>query len=407
MGSSAVPAAAQNQTETSILVYSETGRMRATEANFSLRKQMKKDFGLKLRLTYDGLTGATPTGASPSKYAQTLTRSSGGQTITVPAGASPLDDNFKDTRFAGEATFAHPLGRNATWSAGAHASSEQDYKSLGLNFGLARDFNRKNTTIGVSGSLSHDVISPVGGFHQPLTDVNANTDETREERLARFEGKPKKVYDFIFSWTQVLNRETVFRANFFTSRASGYLTDPYKIISVVLPPDTADAGEPVQNLYERRPGSRNRYAAFAELRRFMLGASVGVSYRYFWDDWDVKSHSVDFLMHLDFHRYGEFSPHVRWYHQTAASFYKPFLVQGQPLPDYATSDSRLAAFNAFTYGLSYSIPVNTTSRLNISAEYYLQRGDVSPPTGYGSSLTFDLFPKLDVAMVRVGYTHNL
>jgi hypothetical protein len=367
---------------------------------------MKNDFMLNLRLSYDALTGATPTGASPSKYPQTITRASGGQTVTVPAGAFPVDDNFKDARFAGEAAISHPLGRSTAWSAGAHVSSEQDYKSVGLNVGLSQDFNKKNTSFGISAAYARDIVSPVGGFYEPYADVNADLDESRDARLARFEGRPKKVYDFIFSWTQVLNRETVFRANFSTGKSSGYLTDPYKIISVVLPADSSDPGEPVQNLYEQRPGERNRNAAFAELRRYMFGTSVALSYRYFWDDWDVISHSTDISVRLNFDKTGTFTPRVRWYHQTSASFYTPFLIQGQPLPLYASSDSRLAQFDAFTYGLGYSVPVNAKSRLNISAEYYLQRGDISPPPELRSSITYDLFPKLDVVMIRIGYTHD-
>ena len=406
VGSSVAPVAAQNQTETSILVYSESERMRATELNFSLTKQMKNDYLLNMRLSYDALTGATPTGASPSKYPQTITRASGGQAITVPAGEHPVDENFKDARFAGEANVSHPLGRHSTWSLGIHLSSEQDYKSVGVNAGLTREFNKKNTTVGVSAAFSRDKVSPVGGFYVPFSDVDAELNETRDERLARFEGRPKKVYDFVFSLTQVLNRKTVFRANFTTGKSSGYMTDPYKIISSVLPPDTIDAGEPVQNLYENRPGERNRNAAFAEIRRFIFGTSVGVSYRYFWDDWDVVSHSVDVSTRVNLHKHGAFTPRVRWYHQSEASFYRPFLVQGQPLPIYASSDSRLAAFNAITYGLSYSVPVNSTSRLNVSTEYYTQRGDLSPPAGYEGQLAHDLFPKLDVVMIRVGYTHD-
>ncbi len=406
MGSVVTGAAAQNHSETSILIYSEKNRIRATEGNFSLSKQLKNDFTLNLRLTYDGLTGATPTGASPSKYAQTITRASGGKTITVPAGEHPVDNSFKDTRFAAEAGLSRPLGRLNTVSFGAYASSEHDYTSFGVNGGIARDFNRRNTTLGLSLSAAQDVSKPVGGYHQPFTDVEAEIDDDRETRLERFSGKKRAVYDVILSMTQVLDRQTLLLLNLSLNRASGYLTDPYKIISLVQTPDGEDPGEPVGAIFENRPANRNKNAVFAELRRHLGRSTAGLQYRYFWDSWGVVAHSVDATLRFDFKQRGAISPRVRWYHQSQADIYQPFLVQGVPLPAYATSDSRLAAFDAYTFGLTYSVPVRNGSRLNITAEYYAQRGNLSPPEAYGSLLTFDLFPELNVIMLRLGYERD-
>jgi hypothetical protein len=400
-------AVAQNHSETSLLIYSERDRVRATEGNFSLNKQLKHDYSLSLRLTYDGLTGATPTGASPSRHTQTITRTSGGKTVTVPAGEFPRDESFKDTRFAAEAGLSRPLGRLSNGSLGIHASSEHDYTSVGLNVGVTRDLNRRNTTVGLSAAVARDVSKPVGGFHKAYSVFGEDIeDEDRDERRERFEGRNRSVYDLVFSLTQTLDRNTLLMLNYSLDHASGYLTDPYKVISRVQPPDGDDPGEPIENIYENRPAVRSKNAVFAELRRFLGGSTIGLGYRYFWDDWGVTSHSVDASWRLDFSRHGAFEPRVRWYHQSRADFYQPFLVEGSPLPSYASSDSRLADFDAFTYGLNYSLPVSPGSRVNISAEYYAQRGDRSPPEAYGSLLEFDLFPKLDVVMIRLGYSRD-
>lgn len=406
VGSSIAQAGEGNRSETSILIYSERNRARATEAAFALTKQMKNDFTLGLRLTYDGLTGSTPTGASPSRYAQTVTRASGGRTITVPAGDFPVDEYFADRRFAASADLSHPLGRMSTATVGMHASSEHDYSSVGLSAGLTRDFNRRNTTVGVSAAFSHDVVKPVGGFYEPFSIVGTALNETPEERRARFEGKVKTVYDFVFSLTQVIDRKTLARFNYTLGRSDGYLTDPYKIFSIVQAPDSADPGEPIENLYEHRPGVRHQNALFAQIRKHLFGSTADVSYRFYWDDWSVESHLVDVSWHVDFKSTGAVTPRVRWYHQSAADFHAPFLVQGESLPAYVSADSRLAEFDALTYGMAYSIPVNPTSRLSITAEYYSQRGDRGPPASFGMPLAFDLFPKLDVVMVRLGYSHD-
>ena len=45
----------------------------------------------------------------------------------------------------------------------------------------------------------------------------------------------KDVLDLLLGFTQVLNRTTVLRVNYSYSDSSGYLNDPYKILSVVDP----------------------------------------------------------------------------------------------------------------------------------------------------------------------------
>ncbi len=405
VGSTAAHAAG-GHSETSLLIYSERDRVRATEGNFSLTKPIKSDYTLNLRLTFDGLTGATPTGRSPSKYPQTLTRASGGKTITVPAGEFPVDEYFKDTRFAAEASLARPLGRKTTGSVGAAASSERDYKSIGVNGGLTREFNRNNTTLGLAAAYTRDVITPVGGFYEPFSVFGEELDEDRDDRLARFAGKSKRVTDLVFSLTQVLDRMTVVRMNFSRSHASGYQTDPYKIISVVQPPDSADAGEPTRDLYERRPDTRSKYAVYVELRRQIAGCATSIASRYFWDDWGIESYSIDLATRLGIGKRGALQPRLRWYRQAQADFYAPFLVDGRPLPEYASADGRLSQFYAITSGITWSVPVSERSYVNITTEYYLQRGDSSPPPEYGSQLTFDLFPKLDVVMLRLGYARD-
>jgi hypothetical protein len=386
-----------------VLVYSERDRTRATEATVNYFKDLKHNFVLNFRFTFDGLTGATPTGASPSKYPQTVTRPSGGSIVTVPAGAFPTDDYFSDTRFAAEGALERAMGRLSTLKLGVRASGEHDYKSLGVFGGGTREFNGRNSAIGLTAAYSGDLVEPIGGFMPAFWEVGVDLNETDTERRQRFDGRPKNVLDLGLSISQVINRQTLVRVNWSTSLQKGYLTDPYKIMSVVQPVDSADPGEPVTALYENRPDARHQEAVMGQIKRHFNVATADLAYRYFWDDWGVNAHSVDLFLNLDFKRTGAFTPHVRWYYQSAAEFYSLFLVQGQALPTYASADSRLASFHALTYGLSYSLPVNTRSRVTFGAEYYLQRGDSSPPAGFGTSLPYELFPKLDVVMVRMGY----
>ena len=406
VGTSVANATGTNHTETSLLIYSEKNRAKVTEGNFSLTKLLKHDYTLDLRLTYDGMTGATPTGGTPSKNPQTVTRSSGGKTVTIGAGEFPVDHAFRDVRFAGAASLSHSLGRMTSGTLGGQVSSEHDYTSVGVNGEVLQNFNQNNTTVGLALSLSHDVVKPVGGLSEPFSRLTNPGTRNDDRQRPNFDGRIKNVSDLVVSLSQVLDRKTVMRLSYSFDYARGFLSDPYKLISLVRPPDSANAGEPAQSLFEKRPDTRIKNSLYAELRRFVFGNSLDLSYRYFWDDWGVKSHSVDLGYLFDFKRKGSFQPHLRWYRQSRANFSRPFLILGAPLPDYASADSRLARFDAYTAGISYSIPTHGGSLVTIAAEYYTQIGDRSPPEAFGNLTTIDLFPKLDAIMLRIGYGHD-
>ena len=216
----------------------------------------------------------------------------------------------------------------------------------------------------------------------------------------------KDIFDLVVGVTQIVDRQTVLRLNYSFDYATGYLNDPYKILSVVQSTSGANPGEPVDFVFESRPDSRTKHALFAEGRRYLGGHTVNLSYRYFWDSWGVNSHTVDLHYRLPLKSGHALQPHMRWYKQTAADFYQTYLVDGSPMPTNATADYRLGSFHAITLGLQYLFPVVQGAHLSIGAEYYGQAGDVSPPTNLGPLSQYDLFPDMDAIMIRVGFTSD-
>jgi hypothetical protein len=51
--------------------------------------------------------------------------------------------------------------------------------------------------------------------------------------------------------------------------------------------------------------------------------------------------------------------------------------------------------------------VSETGQIGFSAEYYEQKGTRAPPNPIGILGSYDLFPALNVFMLRIGYTHAL
>jgi hypothetical protein len=411
LGSGAVAASGSGNMDSSLLIYSETGRVKVAEGVIDFGRQLSEQRSVGLRLTLDALTGASPNGATPSSHIQTFTSPSGGSSYVVDLGQLPLDNTFSDKRIALDARLQEALDRLTYLNVGGHLSLERDYTSIGVNGRLGRDFNRRNTSLGVAAAYAHDIVSPIGGAPVPLASMpppseSAGEGEEDEEGGQAGPGRGKDNLDFIIGLTQVLDRNTILRLDYSLSWSRGYLNDPYKLLSVVYDRNSAMPGEPANYVYEARPNSRYRQAFFAEVRRYIGGNVLNLSYRYFWDDWGVKSHTGDVFVRLPVPGNHAIEPHFRWYRQSQADFYATYLIEGQRLPTYASADSRLAAFDAITLGLKYSIPVGAVSSVNLTGEYYTQLGERGPPDAFGILSQYDLFPALDVFMVRVGYSHG-
>jgi hypothetical protein len=102
-------------------------------------------------------------------------------------------------------------------------------------------------------------------------------------------------------------------------------------------------------------------------------------------------------------------PTFRWYRQTAADFYTPFILSAT-LPTaagYQSSDSRLGAFHALTYGLKYAqklpgLGSRTESEFSVRAEYYQQTFNerIAAPAALQG---LDLYPGLKAILVQVGW----
>jgi len=356
--------------DTSVLHYHESdGRVSAIEPVINVRRTFSENRSLNLKVTLDSLTGATPNGAIKSTVPQTFTRPSGAETYTVPAGETPLDDTFHDTRIAINTAWTQPINRLSLITVGVNFSQEYDFTSMGGNVIYSRDFNDRNTTLTLGGAVELDTVKPEGGIPTPLaamvgsgvTQPRGASDDT------------KKVLDGMIGVTQVINARTLTQLNYSMSRSNGYLTDPFKILTVL---DSA-TGLPQSYIYENRPDSRTKHALYWLLRRRLARDVVSGSYRYFTDDWGVKSHTVDTTYHWKLGQKWFLEPHLRFYKQSEADFYRESLQSTAAIPREVTADYRLADYKGYTVGLKYGYKFENETLLTLRAEYYLTKGKSS------------------------------
>lgn len=355
--------------DSAVLFYSEgSDRVSLIEPVVGVRKALGIEEYVSVRLVVDVLTGASPNGAIPADGVQTFTTPSGNSTYQVQPGETPLDDTFRDTRVALNAAWDKPLTDQLKGVFSANLSTEYDYQSMGVSATLARDFNQRNTTLSAGLSYNQDTIDPVGGTPVGLTPMP----DFPAVKATQWGSEDKTVTELLLGVTQVVNRRTLMQLNYTWGNDDGYLTDPYKLLSVTDGAGNLSTGDPY--LFEKRPDSRERQTIFWRTLYQPSDNVIDVSYRYFWDDWGMRSHTLDTRYRYELGGGHYLQPHVRVYRQSAADFYRFNLVEGES-PEFASADYRLGNMTTATVGMKYGRVLGENREFSVRAEFMNQSDD--------------------------------
>jgi hypothetical protein len=380
--------------DSAILYYAEDDdRVQAIEPVISATKDLGDEESVSLKLVIDSLTGSSPNGAVPSTQVQTYIKPSGNGTYDVAPNETPLDPTFKDTRVAYSMNWEKPYDRNNRRNYGFNISKEYDFTSISANALWQHDTNQKNTTWSYGFNIEFDEIEPVGDVPDPLTSMyDQNKGDSSDSR---------NIIDLLFGVTQVIDRSSLFQVNLTLSESDGYMTDPYKIVSLV---DDV-SGEPVDQLYENRPDSRSRQGLYGKYKKTLPNSDIfTASYRYMTDDWGVDSNTFDFNYRFKFSNGYYLQPRLRFYDQTEADFYSYFLVDGDPLPGEVSSDYRLGEMEATTIGIKFGREVDRQHSWSVRLEQYEQTGESSPSEAVGQLGDQDLYPDVTATIVQLSYS---
>jgi hypothetical protein len=393
--------------DASFMSYSEKDsqqqdRVTVFEPVLSITRQKTADDFTQFELVYDSLTGASPNGANASSQVQNF------NSYSVLPGYTPLDPSFNDKRTAVNINWMQPIDHSSRYQAGMSYSTETDYNSVGGSYSYLEDFNNKRTTLTLGGAYTYDAVNPHGGFHDPFTSIYAVTAVEPVQTTTSasggnssgeglFPGKIKQTFEGLFGVTQVLNRLTLLNLNYSISQVSGYLTDPYKIISVI-----DSGGFPVDYLWENRPDSRLKQTIKGTYVTAIGADSLHLDYRYYWDDWGITADTYDVEYHMAVTSRLYFEPHVRHSQQNQADFFHISLTQGQALPTNASADYRLADMTTKTYGAMFGYRFNPKLTLTFNVDQITQTGDNHPPEAIGDQRVNDMFPELKMWALTFG-----
>lgn len=381
------------------LYYSEQDRVTAHEPALELIADFGGERKWVNKILVDTLTGPSHNGGVPSRFQQTIATPSGHGDFRTAPGKVPLDPSFRDTRISYTTSWSQPLGNNYEYAVSGNYSSEYDFKSAAANTTWSRFFDRKNTKLTLGLAYEQDTITPVGKAPIGLTAMTPKQTGAGQ--------KSKTIWDILLGWTQVVSRKFIFQTNYSLGLGDGYHTDPYKILTEVEPAADPNAGDPTGTyIYEKRPDQRTKNSLYFSGKYHVLKNSViGTSYRYFWDDWGLRSHTVGLEFHVPLTNSWKLSPDFRYYRQQKADFHRYFLIEGDSLPQFASADYRLGNMDAYTVGLKGTKRLNEKgNEIGIHLQYYEQRPEGKPGEAFGSLKAFNLAPEIKSVIVRVIYS---
>jgi hypothetical protein len=301
------------------------------------------DFGMDL--VHESMSGATPWFVEQD--------ATSGDPVVVMTGASVEDTR---TDFLGRGTYYFDTSR---LNLASGYSTEDDYSAINFGFGTEHDFDEKNTTLSWGFGMSLDEIDPTP------TATNANPSSEDKRTISLFAG-----------WSQVLDRSSALQFALSYQNGDGFLSDPYKLVSF------SDG-----NVADNRPDERNQFSLLTRYRRHFssVTGSLHLDYRFYVDDWDLNSHTVELGWYQSlFDDLIFIIPSVRYYTQSQADFYEPYFTTANAVdPDqHASSDYRLSPYGALSGKIRLEArlndwPFHMAWRLGFSYERYQSSGSLA------------------------------
>lgn len=364
--------------DTSLLHYAEDDdRVSVTKLVASVGGDVSDNDRVNIQTVLDTMSGSTPSGAVKSSGGTNTTSgaSGGGGTAVTDPNASALA-KFDDTRLANSLTWTHTHENNWTLDYNGAVSIENDYRSFSGAVTANKETAKKDYrfTIGLAGTYDQIFRVGAGNTPLPLTQIAANEMAGEGE---------KNTTDLILGVTRIINRRTVGQVNLAYSLSNGYHSDPYKVFSVV----DISSNLPISDssYYEGRPGSRQRTSLTFHLNHQTYPGNniIHGSYRYYTDDWEVDSHTLDLNYRFNLANTHYIEPRIRLYQQSKAFFYQnAFYVNNVSgldpttlFPQYISADYRLDDMTSITPGLRYGREVGNNGHIRARLEYMHQSYD--------------------------------
>lgn len=232
-------------------------------------------------------------------------------------------------------------------------SSASKYSDQREEFGLGIDFLNGNSLVQLSMSTSNEKdyqaetfgINTSHDFFNGLTTVNFGFSQGQDlvKRIdTSFEADINR-YHYRLGLTQVLTRSLLFGIGYEGISEEGYLNNPYRFVRILgasrpeIYPNTRDSQAVALRLVQGFPSSTRA-----------IGSSLHAEYRYFRDNWEIRSHALSMAYQIYFGTRWLGELRHRYYQQSAASFYSDDFPMEMT---YMARDKELSTFQSHSLGV--------------------------------------------------------
>lgn len=295
--------------------FSDTGENSVITTSFNLAKQLLEQTMLLIDIELDNVTVppvTAITGATrPQRRKNEPFEKSRGQVILgIEQGLSP----------------------STTLAANVYRSQEVDYVSNAVVGTLSQELFAKNTTVTLRGQYNFDLVG----------EILDNGDVVNERR---------RQYTGTAGLSQILSPTTVLDLSYDYVSINGFQSDPYRQVNV------RDANGVLVQTDEVHPAKRTRQAATARMSQMIpsIEAALIGTYRFYFDTWDVHSHTGELRLNKYIVRDLILGVDYRYYTQTDAYFYQANYSGQQYLSNaLRTADYKLRPFSSNNFGVSFT-----------------------------------------------------
>lgn len=277
--------------------YFDNFKVNIVYPDISVKKSVGEFTSINARYLVDVISAAS----MKSHFDNVFSFESDKRGIDAYSSATPKDygggDNYPDDMRHEIAAGITQIFGEWTLSFNNIYSFENDYNSETIAFSVSAPFAKKNTTLNLGFVKSWD---------QNYPQIRSWTAD-------------KSVYSLTASLSQILSTKFIGQAEVFYSNMSGYLSDPYQVVTVY---DTIN--NELLFFEPKYPDERHRYAlGLRGIYQVGEESSLQLAYRIYDDSWNITSHTISGLYQISFLDEDIlFSTGYRYYTQTPANFVK-------------------------------------------------------------------------------------
>jgi len=278
--------------------------------------------------------------------------------------------------YSAEHNYYHSLGLNTSVSKKTNKGGEFTFKLTGYfdNIKMIKpsEFIPVDSVKNVPVTDSIVYVTSASGRTRAIIYQNGGIVSQQSSQHSSIPSQARDTYTASFSFSQVINKRMQGSLMLDLVYMNGYLGLPFHRVYFNTGKDT------IENL----PSERFKLPIGFRLNYFWGDNIVLRSYyRFYIDDWGLKSHTAELEVPIKITPFFSLSPFYRFYVQTAVNYFAAYAVHS-PQDQYYTSNYALAAFksNFFGMGIRLSPPkgvlIKSLSAVEIRYGHYTQTTDL-------------------------------